>query len=246
MMRCLVLLFCAFAQSLTLTRTRLPTTRNFGRTLITELKTTSTTADKTEGIDAEGEEISTADGGKAAIRPLHQNWWPVTTVGAVSTTRPNPVELLNKKLVLFQSEEGSWKCLDDQCSHRFAPLSEGRIVSDENGKSCLQCAYHGWEFDGQGDCQRAPQVVEAQKVRSVTSYPVQEKAGMLFVWADPKSEEMSKEITLPVFPLLEKMADQKGESYCFMRDLPYGFELLGENLLDLAHLPFSHHGVGGT
>jgi phenylpropionate dioxygenase-like ring-hydroxylating dioxygenase large terminal subunit len=31
----------------------------------------------------------------------------------------------------------------------------------------------------------------------------------------------------------------------FMRDLPYGLELLGENLLDISHLPFSHHSVGG-
>lgn len=30
-----------------------------------------------------------------------------------------------------------------------------------------------------------------------------------------------------------------------MRDLPYGQELLGENLLDLSHLPFSHHSLGG-
>jgi hypothetical protein len=30
---------------------------------------------------------------------------------------------------------------------------------------------------------------------------------------------------------------------CFMQDLPYGMELLGENLLDLSNLPFSHHFV---
>jgi phenylpropionate dioxygenase-like ring-hydroxylating dioxygenase large terminal subunit len=31
----------------------------------------------------------------------------------------------------------------------------------------------------------------------------------------------------------------------FMRDLPYGLELLGEKLLDVSHLPFSHHSVAG-
>ena len=30
----------------------------------------------------------------------------------------------------------------------------------------------------------------------------------------------------------------------FQRDLPYGFEYLGENLADVSHLPFSHHSVG--
>ena len=29
-----------------------------------------------------------------------------------------------------------------------------------------------------------------------------------------------------------------------MRDLPYGYEMLAENVVDVSHLPFAHHGVG--
>mmetsp|Transcript_44318 Transcript_44318/g.93103 ORF Transcript_44318/g.93103 Transcript_44318/m.93103 type:complete len:597 (+) Transcript_44318:75-1865(+) len=181
------------------------------------------------------------------IRPIHQNWWPVSTTFALDKTRPNPVDLLNKKLVLFWSEsDNEWKCLDDRCSHRFAPLSEGRIVNNSNGGGCLQCAYHGWEFDGKGSCTKVPQADRVGSVgRPVTGYPVRVEASMIFVWADPASyETLGQSITVPTFPTLTEAVEERGDQICFMRDLPYGYELLGENLLDLSHLPFSHHGVG--
>ena len=42
---------------------------------------------------------------------------------------------------------------DDACPHRLAPLSDGRI--DKLGR--LQCAYHGWCFNGSGHCKLIPQ-----------------------------------------------------------------------------------------
>ena len=42
---------------------------------------------------------------------------------------------------------------DDACPHRLAPLSDGRI--DKWGR--LQCAYHGWCFNGSGHCKLIPQ-----------------------------------------------------------------------------------------
>eukprot|EP00547_Thalassionema_nitzschioides_P010851 CAMPEP_0194258942 /NCGR_PEP_ID=MMETSP0158-20130606/42441_1 /TAXON_ID=33649 /ORGANISM="Thalassionema nitzschioides, Strain L26-B" /LENGTH=157 /DNA_ID=CAMNT_0038998535 /DNA_START=1 /DNA_END=471 /DNA_ORIENTATION=- len=68
---------------------------------------------------------------------------------------------------------------------------------------------------------------------------------MVFVWADLASyEEIGKSISPPIFRDLERLIESQGEVSCFMRDLPYGYELLGENLLDLSHLPYSHHSVG--
>ncbi|CAJ1330779.1 unnamed protein product, partial [Effrenium voratum] len=60
----------------------------------------------------------------------------------------------------------------DACAHRLAPLSEGRI---EPKTGCLQCAYHGWEFNSQGNCQRIPQVEEnsrPQHPRQVLDFAV--------------------------------------------------------------------------
>ncbi len=205
-----------------------------------------------EEVVGSSSDSSSMEDGERSIRPLHQNWWPLTVTTALKKDRPNAVELLNQKLVLFWSEsESSWKCLDDRCSHRFAPLSEGRIVpsNKDDASTHLECAYHGWQFDGNGHCQKVPQSKSSAACGGcVTSYPLQVMGTMIFVWADPDSyQSLGKSIHIPTFPLLQQKAsewEQAETTQVFMRDLPYGMEILAENLLDLAHLPFSHHGVG--
>lgn len=187
-------------------------------------------------------------------RPLTQNWWPVTMAAALDPSRPNPIELLDKKLVLWRDSSSSWSCLEDQCAHRCAPLSEGRVVPwkdyESGDKKCLQCAYHGWEFNGVGSCTRIPQLQTSKKkqnaiTKPIKNYPVREEAGMIWVWADPLHRELAQSVALPISSLLRRFEQAGMAANGFMRDLPYGYELLGENLVDISHLPFSHHSVGG-
>jgi hypothetical protein len=49
------------------------------------------------------------------IRPLHQNWWPVTLINALEQDRPNAIMALGMRLVLFHHGT-SWPCLDDHCA----------------------------------------------------------------------------------------------------------------------------------
>jgi pheophorbide a oxygenase len=190
------------------------------------------------------------------IRPLHQNWWPVTLINAIEQDRPNAIMALGMRLVLFH-DGTSWTCLDDQCAHRFAPLSEGRVIPADTaneamiyGKKHIQCAYHGWEFDGCGACQCIPQALSSNdpvvlRKSKVLNYPVRVECGMVWVWTDPTTaESVAPSIQLPLSPLLRYHMSNYGDAAGFMRDLPYGVEFLGENLADLSHLPFSHHSVG--
>lgn len=179
---------------------------------------------------------------------LLQNWWPVTLEGALDAEKPNPVELLGKTLVLYNSGD-AWNCLEDRCSHRFAPLSEGRVIETENSnEKLLQCAYHGWEFQPDGTLQLVPQndnnpLPGSNCAGKIQNYPVREAAGMLWVWPD-LIRDKAESTPLHVSNLLkEYIKGYPGAG--FMRDLPYGYELLAENLLDVSHLPFSHHGTGG-
>ena len=111
-------------------------------------------------------------------------------------------------------------------------------------EKCLQCAYHGWEFNGSGGCSRIPQAQDekAHSRVSVKSYPLREEAGMIWIWADP--DIPATDDPLPISSLMERFHRIGGTARGFMRDLPYGMEYLGENLADISHLPFSHHSVG--
>lgn len=46
------------------------------------------------------------------------NWYPMTPVDYLDPSKPHPITLLGKNLVLWKDESGQWSCLEDICSHR--------------------------------------------------------------------------------------------------------------------------------
>jgi phenylpropionate dioxygenase-like ring-hydroxylating dioxygenase large terminal subunit len=196
-------------------------TRATNKVAIAGIKNTTDTPTSTDTAD----EIIDSQ-----IRPLHQHWWSVSLVSALDATRPQAIQVLGQRLVLIHSA-GQWTAMDDRCSHRFAPLSEGRIVpaSSESNTNCIQCAYHGWEFDTSGTCTKLPQQQEAvSKANKVQVYPTREQVGIVWVWMDPTSPASLVEsayASLPISPLLKRMYNKFGMSCLYQRDLPYGMEV---------------------
>ncbi len=60
-------------------------------------------------------------------------------------------KILGEWLAVFRDETGKAVALQDKCLHRCSQLSTGRV---EGGK--LQCAYHGWTYDGGGNVVAIP------------------------------------------------------------------------------------------
>ena len=56
--------------------------------------------------------------------------------------------ILKEPVVLYRMANGEVAAIQDRCSHRFAPLSMGKIVGGDR----LQCPYHGLEFNAAGQC----------------------------------------------------------------------------------------------
>jgi len=90
------------------------------------------------------------------------------------------VRVLGQDLVLFRDGEGRWGLLDRDCPHRGADLAYGRHEADG-----IRCPFHGWKFSADGRCLDTPAEgigsTLCQRVRQ-RSYPVIEKAGVLFAW----------------------------------------------------------------
>lgn len=163
-------------------------------------------------------------------------------------TVPTPFQLLNLPLVLwFHNSSSRWVALLDNCPHRLAPLSEGRI--DENGD--LQCSYHGWSFDGSGSCTRIPQASkEGPEARAVTSpracatrFPTMVSQGLLFVWPDDNGWERAQATKPPMLP--DAFHKPEFSTVTIQRDLFYGYDTLMENVSDPSHIDFAHHKVTG-
>lgn len=189
-------------------------------------------------------------GSAEAWRERH--WFPIASTLELDPKRPTPVRLDGLDLVVWQvpgeedSEDGGWRVMSDACPHRLAPLSEGRI---EPKTKCLQCAYHGWEFDSKGSCTKIPQVEDAaaQKMRAsersqVPSFPTKVAMKLVWVWLG-EGEPQGHPGDILKGSHLESEFEVSGT---YTRDLPYGYDSLIENLIDVSHVPFAHHGLQGT
>lgn len=105
-----------------------------------------------------------------------EQWWPLAFAAHTSRTAPSAVTLMGAPLVLWWDRAGgAWRCMIDRCSHRLAPLSEGRIADDGR---CIECPYHGWAFEGAtGACMRIPQLDEPNKASETNGANESEGAG---------------------------------------------------------------------
>ena len=109
----------------------------------------------------------------------HQDY---TVAGFADEVAPGAMlarTLLDEPVVFFRDGAGTVKALADRCTHRFAPLSMGKLCD-----GVVQCPYHGMRFDGSGACVHNPHgdgsVPKASKLKS---YAVVERDGLLWWWA---------------------------------------------------------------
>lgn len=174
-------------------------------------------------------------------------WYPVAYLRDLDPDRPTSFTLLGEDLVLWFDRQGQrWRAFADVCPHRLVPLSDGRL--NERGE--LECPYHGWSFDGDGQCTAIPQAREGQSpgARSrCRGYATATAQGLLFVFSgDP---EVAEAVPLPLVPCLQQ--DDKGgwaDGWLVQdtfRDLPMDALTLLENVLDVSHVPFTHHATVG-
>ncbi len=101
-------------------------------------------------------------------------------------TRPlKAVRALGQDFVLFKEASGGYGLLDRDCPHRGADLSFARYEVDAAGQTGIRCPFHGWKFAANGQCLDTPGEPAAstlcQHIKQ-RSYPVVEKAGVLFAW----------------------------------------------------------------
>ncbi|KAL2470024.1 Protochlorophyllide-dependent translocon component 52 [Abeliophyllum distichum] len=167
----------------------------------------------------------------------YAQWYPVIPICDLDKRRPHGKRVLGIDIVIWwDRNDNEWKVFDDSCPHRLAPLSEGRI--DQWGR--LQCVYHGWCFGSSGDCKFIPQAprdgppVHTSKKACVAVYPSCVQNNILWFWAnaDPLHKDIHLKKKPPYIPELD---DPSFTNMMMSRDIPYGYEVLIENLMDPAH-----------
>ena len=175
-----------------------------------------------------------------------QAWYPVAYLRDLDPQRPTPFTLLEHDLVLwFDAASQRWRAFADVCPHRLVPLSEGRL----NGAGELECPYHGWTFNGDGHCTAIPQAQEGSRISPRShcrSYATATAQGLLFVFSGNPAEAEAH--PLPLVPVLQQQGRGWADGWVVQdtfRDLPMDALTLLENVLDVSHVPFTHHATVG-
>ncbi|GMH37777.1 hypothetical protein BSKO_05650 [Bryopsis sp. KO-2023] len=172
-----------------------------------------------------------------------KNWYAVLPESMVDPEKPYGFTLLGKELVLWRDAEQNWRVLDDKCSHRQARLSRGRL-SKKDGN--LMCGFHGWKFNGEGQCTKIPQAPKdmerkfcSSRRSGVGSYPVQVKQGLIWVWGEssPKAWVESSMNEIDTW-------DEVPDEYVWpFSEMPMGYHTMMEMFFDLSHVPILHEGT---
>jgi phenylpropionate dioxygenase-like ring-hydroxylating dioxygenase large terminal subunit len=173
-----------------------------------------------------------------------QRWYPVAYLQDLNQLQPTPFTLLGEDLVLWWDAAASqWRAFADVCPHRLVPLSEGRL----NDRGELECPYHGWSFNGEGHCTAIPQADPEAATTACASprsacraYATATGQGLLFVFA--AGPEPAGNPPLPLVPVLDEPDWLVQDTF---RDLPMDALTLLENVLDVSHVPFTHHRTVG-
>ncbi|NCB74531.1 MAG: aromatic ring-hydroxylating dioxygenase subunit alpha [Clostridia bacterium] len=169
---------------------------------------------------------------------IQNQWYAILPSKAVKTNQIVGVKRLNLDLAIFRNDKGEVGCVVDQCTHRGAALSKGKVE-----RECIKCPFHGLEFNEKGQCVFIPangKVSEADLSRyNVKNYTVRENNGIIYLWYG----DLDKITDEPPFFNMDVDA-----SYVYSEIEDYWnshYSRCIENQLDVVHLPFVHHNTIG-
>ena len=95
---------------------------------------------------------------RATFADFADLWVPLCRDRDVAVGRTHPLILAGERLVLFRDRSGSICTFIDRCPHRGVALSLGKIDHGE-----IVCPFHGWRFDGAGQCTHVPWNPDAKR-----------------------------------------------------------------------------------
>lgn len=167
---------------------------------------------------------------------VRDDWYVVCTSHSLRQ-KPLSVTLFDIPIVLFRGARGEAGALLDRCPHRNAPLSVG-AVKGEN----LQCGYHGWEFDIQGECRKVPGLAHESMPAGFRTqrFAVREQQGFIWLYATPDVVTDREPFRFPL------VAERSYTTVSKELEVEAGLHATAENALDVPHTAYLHGGLFRT
>ena len=162
---------------------------------------------------------------------LRQFWHPVGLSEELEPKKAVTRRVMGEDLTLYRGESGKVFLVGGYCPHRLTLLANGWVQGDE-----IRCMYHGWKFNGKGQCTERPAERDATQPNvHVVSYPTHEYAGLIFAYM---GEGEAPEFQLPRKKVFERPGDMQ---FARIETWPCNWLQQVENSMDAVHVSFVHH-----
>ncbi|KYC38241.1 (2Fe-2S)-binding protein [Scytonema hofmannii PCC 7110] len=154
-------------------------------------------------------------------------WYPVLWADQLKAGNVLPVVVWHQAIVIYRDLSGQLHALEDACPHKGVALHKGKVQGYN-----LACPYHGWEFDGSGECVNIPYLPKGQKLpcAQARSYPIQERYNL--IWIFPGDSVLSGKCELLKVPEFD-------QPEWLMVPIPAHFKahfsICNENTMDVFH-----------
>ena len=166
---------------------------------------------------------------------IEETLWHPVTLACELADAPMAVRLLSRDVVLWRDATGTAQAWADQCPHRGARLSLGRVSEGR-----LECPYHGWLFDASARCVAVPALPGFVPPAGHRVQAVEAREAHGLVWVRLQASDSQ----LPVFAAEEDTRLRKLD--CGPYDVATSAPRIVENFLDMAHFSFIHEGWLGS
>lgn len=162
---------------------------------------------------------------EVGINPNH--WYGVGWADRLRAGQIMPVVIWQQRIAVYRDETGELHALEDVCPHKGVALHKGQVQGRH-----LACGYHGWEFDGSGQCVSIPYLPPSQKLpcAQARSYAIAEKYNV--IWIFPGDAGEAANYPLPDMPEFDDPQWLMVPVSAYFRA---HFSMCNENSMDVFH-----------
>ena len=163
--------------------------------------------------------------------PIPFGWFALSYSDDLPVGDVRPLHFFDQQLAMFRAEDGEVHVVEAFCPHLGAHLGHGGRVSGNT----LSCPFHGWEFDGAGNCVSVPYAKtmprRLREENCLHSFPTQERNRMIWAWYHPR--RMAPSYDLDDVPELSDPGWSDLDRYEW--EVQSHVQETGENAVDTAH-----------
>ncbi len=166
------------------------------------------------------------------LPPYANGWFQVAGSEELEPGGVIPLSYFGTEFVLFRTEDGTAHILDAYCPHLGAHLGHGGVVKG----ACIECPFHAWKFDGDGNCTEVPYAEKIPPKAKMHVWPSIEVNQNIYIWHHAEGAPPSWEI-----PVLDEIGSEDWTPYV-RRDwvIRSRNQEMAENGVDSAHFRYLH------